>query len=90
VNIPSAHSAVSANAEVIATACPLCQTNLERCQEEVSGAYGTSYAVPVLNFTQLLGLALGVAEKRLGTGKELVSAWAILKRPTSSAAPAST
>jgi len=73
--------AVDAGAQVIATACPLCQTNLECYQAEVNRAYGTSYAVPVLYFTQLLGLALGVGANRLGIGKELVSTEIVLKRP---------
>jgi heterodisulfide reductase subunit B len=79
-------SAVDAGAEVIATACPLCQTNLECYQAEVNRAYGTGFAVPILYFTQLLGLALGVAASRLGIGKELVSAEAVLKRPCAPAA----
>ena len=74
-------SAVDAGAEVIATTCPLCQTNLECYQGEVNRAYGTGFELPVLYFTQLLGLALGVAAKRLGIGRELVSAEAVLKRP---------
>jgi len=80
-------SAVDAGAEVIATACPLCQTNLECYQAEVNRAYGTNYAMPILYFTQLLGLALGVGVKRLGIGKELVSAKAVINRPTAAAAP---
>jgi heterodisulfide reductase subunit B len=80
-------SAVDAGAEVIATACPLCQTNLECYQGEVNRAYGTNFAVPILYFTQLLGLALGVGVKRLGIGKELVSAQAVVKRPTAATAP---
>ena len=74
-------SAVDLGAEVIATTCPLCQTNLECYQGEVNRAYGTSFAVPILYFTQLLGLALGIGVKRLGIGKELVSADAIVRRP---------
>jgi heterodisulfide reductase subunit B len=59
----------------------LCQTNLECYQGEVNRAYGTNYTMPILYFTQLLGLALGVGVKRLGIGKELVSAEAVVKRP---------
>jgi len=73
-------NAVDSGAEVIATACPLCQTNLECYQAEVNHAYDADYAMPILYFTQLLGLALGVGVKRLGIGKELVSAAAVLKR----------
>jgi len=80
-------SALDSGAEVIATACPLCQTNLECYQAEVNHAYGTDYAVPILYFTQLVGLALGAGVKRLGIGKELVSADVVLKRPAAAAAP---
>jgi heterodisulfide reductase subunit B len=81
-------SAVDAGAEVIATACPLCQTNLECYQGEVNRTYGTNYTMPILYFTQLLGLSLGVGVKRLGIGKELVSAQAILERPCAPSAAA--
>jgi heterodisulfide reductase subunit B len=79
-------AAVDAGAEVIATTCPLCQTNLECYQGEVNRAYGTTYSMPILYFTQLLGLALGVRTSRLGIGKELVSAKAICRRPSAAAA----
>jgi heterodisulfide reductase subunit B len=80
-------SAVDGGAEVIATTCPLCQTNLECYQDEVNRVYGTSYAMPVLYFTQLLGMALGVKANKLGVGRELVSAAALLKRPQCVPAP---
>jgi heterodisulfide reductase subunit B len=70
--------AVDADAEVIATACPLCQTNLECYQADVNRLCGTDFAIPIVYFTQLLGLALGVGVKRLGLGKELVSAKTVL------------
>jgi heterodisulfide reductase subunit B len=80
-------SAVDAGADVIATACPLCQTNLECYQADVNRLCGTDYAMPIVYFTQLLGLALGVGVRRLGLGKELVSAKAALADRTE-AAPA--
>jgi heterodisulfide reductase subunit B len=67
-------SALRAGAAIIATACPLCQVNLECYQKQINSDFGTSYNVPVLYFTQLVGLALGVAPDRLGIGSELVSA----------------
>jgi heterodisulfide reductase subunit B len=79
-------NAVDSGAEIIATACPLCQTNLECYQAAVNNELGTEYAMPILYFTQLIGLALGVGVKRLGIGKELVPAEAILRR--AAAAPA--
>ena len=67
-------SAVDSGAHVIATACPLCQVNLECYQLQVNEDFGTDFNVPVMYFTQLLGLALGMSKKKLGIGKELVSA----------------
>lgn len=66
-------SAVRAGAAVIATACPLCQVNLECYQKQVNAEFGTNFNLPVLYFTQLLGLALGLPPKRLGIGSELIA-----------------
>ncbi len=79
-------SALRAGADVIATACPLCQINLECYQKQVNSEFGTDINVPVLYFTQLLGLALGVAPDRLGIGSELVSATPALARVGNGAA----
>jgi heterodisulfide reductase subunit B2 len=66
-------NAVQSGAALIATACPLCQVNLECYQKQVNSEFGTDLNVPVLYFTQLIGLALGVAPGKLGIGSELVS-----------------
>jgi len=65
-------SAVDNQTTVIATACPMCQVNLEVYQQQVNQEFGTNFSVPVLYFTQLVGLALGVPQKKLGIGKEFV------------------
>jgi heterodisulfide reductase subunit B len=64
--------AVDNQADVIATACPLCQINVECYQSQVNEEFGKDYSVPVVYFTQLLGLALGTPPKKLGFGKEFV------------------
>jgi heterodisulfide reductase subunit B len=61
-------------ADVIATACPLCQINLECYQQQVNQEYGTRFSMPVVYFTQLMGLAFGIPGKPLGIGTEIVSA----------------
>jgi len=61
-------------AAVIATACPMCQVNLECYQQQVNQEFGTRFSVPVVYFTQLMGLALGIPGKKLGIGKEIVAA----------------
>jgi len=73
-------NAERSGAEVIATACPLCQVNLEAYQIQVNEAFGTDYSIPVLYFTQLMGIALGIAPKKLGIGSELVSTLPVLSQ----------
>lgn len=61
-------------AEIIATACPLCQINLECYQTQVNQEYGTNFRIPVIYFTQLMGMAMGVPSSELGLGSELIQA----------------
>ena len=74
-------TAVDHDADVIATACPLCQVNLECYQNQVNQEFGTKLSIPVMYFTQLVGLAMGIDRKSLGIGKELVSATPALFSP---------
>jgi heterodisulfide reductase subunit B len=73
-------NALDNEADVIATACPLCQINLECYQAQVNEEFGTNYSMPVLYFTQLLGLSLGLPSKKLGFGKEFISAVPFLSK----------
>lgn len=59
-------------ANCIATVCPLCQFNLEAYQSKILEKYDGFEAIPVLYFTQVLGLALGIAEEKLGLKRALV------------------
>ena len=63
-----------AGADVVAVACPLCQTNLDLRQSDAQRRTGAQFGLPVLYFTQLLGLALGLSEKELGIGRLVVPA----------------
>jgi heterodisulfide reductase subunit B len=59
--------ATEAGADAIVAGCPMCHSNLDTRQKELS-ADGTKYAVPIYYFTELMGLAFGnpVAGKWLG------------------------
>jgi heterodisulfide reductase subunit B len=62
-------------ANVIVTTCPLCQMNLEGMQKPTNGnggGKGDEGLIPVLFFTQLLGLALGVSADALDLKRSLV------------------
>ncbi|NOZ70411.1 MAG: disulfide reductase [Chloroflexi bacterium] len=67
-------SAADYEADAIVTLCPMCQLNLDGYQEAVNKHFGTDYQIPILYFTQLMGLAFGMAPKELGIGKEFVDA----------------
>ncbi|RJP55977.1 MAG: disulfide reductase [Anaerolineaceae bacterium] len=64
--------AIDRGADVIATTCPMCNVNLEVYQSQVNREFGTDYSIPVMYFTQLMGMALGIAPRRLGIAKESV------------------
>jgi heterodisulfide reductase subunit B2 len=59
-------------AQCIATTCPMCQLNLEGYQKRINKSFGTSFNVPVVFFTQLLGMALGCPGNDLGLQRNLV------------------
>ncbi len=65
--------ATTNGADCIVTVCPLCQTNLDAYQRRVNSKFHTHYKLPVLFFTQLVGLALGLDPKDLGLNSQIVS-----------------
>ena len=65
--------AIKRGANVVATACPLCQFNLECYHSEMSKRFDEAVDIPVVYFSQLLGLSLGVSPRRLGLDRLLVS-----------------
>jgi len=67
-------------ADCILVACPLCHFNLDYYESEVNQRYGTSFRVPVVYFTQLLGLALRLSPRELEIGLELVPSDKVLAK----------
>ena len=67
-------SADELKADVIATVCPMCQMNLDAFQGQMNGYFKTHYNIPILFFTQLMGIAFGEKAEKLGFGSEFVSA----------------
>jgi heterodisulfide reductase subunit B len=79
---------VSANqykADVIATVCPMCQLNLDAYQAETirhlrSKGRVIEHHLPILFFTQLMGVAFGKEPDKLGFGREFVNARQAMSR----------
>ncbi len=67
-------NAADYDADIIVTLCPMCQLNLDAYQSDVNKFFDTKFHLPILYFTQLMGLALGVDARNLGIGKEFVDA----------------
>ncbi len=67
-------------ADVMVTVCPMCQMNLDAYQNETNQHFHTNYKMPILFFTQLMGIAFGLDPKKLGFGRELVSARQAMSR----------
>jgi len=65
--------AKSSGANCIVVACPMCHMLLDGQQEMIEKAHNTVIDMPVLYFTQLIGLAMGLSEKELELDKNMVS-----------------
>ncbi len=60
--------AKEAEADCLVTGCPMCHANLDTRQDELEKEVGKNFNLPILYFTELVGLALGHkdAKKWLG------------------------
>ncbi len=63
--------AVGRGANGLITACPMCHSNLDTRQAQINRQFGTDYHLPILYFTQLVGLAMGRGIKELNLEKHL-------------------
>jgi heterodisulfide reductase subunit B len=59
-------------ADLVVTICPLCQFNLEISQSKIVKRFGEDVRMPILYFSQLLGLALGIPREELGFKRSIV------------------
>lgn len=73
-------NAKDVGADAIVVACPLCQITLDARQEQISQESGKIFNLPVVYFTQLMGLAFGLGELELGLDKQFVDPGGIAGR----------
>lgn len=71
--------AEDAGADCVATACPLCQANLDTKQAAISKNLGREVRFPTFYFTELLGLALGFGEADKWLRKHIIDPRDMLK-----------
>jgi heterodisulfide reductase subunit B len=72
-------NAIEVGADVIVTACPLCHANLDLRQKQINDEFGGQFDIPVVYFTQLMGVAYGLDAKKLGMDKHFSDAIGLLK-----------
>jgi len=58
-------NAKSAGAQIMVTLCPACHQTLDGNQPLIERTFQESYGLPVLHYTQLLGLAMGLSPDQL-------------------------
>jgi heterodisulfide reductase subunit B len=67
-------------ADAIVVACQLCQANLDMRQGQIGKKDKKKYHLPIIYFTQLMGLAFGLAPAALGLKHHLVDPMGLLKK----------
>lgn len=73
-------SAYGAGAEAIVVACPMCQANLDTRQRDMAAGRQQEFNLPIIYFTQLMGLAFGYSWRQVGLNRLLNSPWPLLNR----------
>lgn len=67
-------------ADAMAVACPLCHMNLDLRQDQAAKYGWTVFDMPVLYFTQLMGIAFGMTAEELGLEKLCVDPAPMLRK----------
>ncbi len=71
--------AKDAGADAVVTMCPLCHLNLDFKQKRMQKRFQTELGIPIIYFTQMLGLALGIHPKKLGLNKNITPTKKVVK-----------
>lgn len=73
-------TAAACGADAVVVACPLCHMNLDLRQGQAAKAAHHGFDMPVLYYTQFMGLALGLSADGLGLDKLCVSPAGLLRK----------
>jgi heterodisulfide reductase subunit B len=73
------NNAIEVGADLIVTACPLCHANLDLRQNQINEEFGGQFDIPIVYFTQLMGVAYGLDAKTLGLDKHFSDAIGLLR-----------
>jgi heterodisulfide reductase subunit B2 len=73
-------NAAKHDADVIIVACPMCHSNLDMRQLNIIKHFNGHKPVPVLYLSQLIGLAMGIDEKKLGLDVHYINTKPLLEK----------
>jgi heterodisulfide reductase subunit B len=65
---------------LIAVAYPLCHVNLDTRQKRIEEEFKETFQLPILYFTQLIGLAFGLTYEELGLNKHFIGPQQLLNK----------
>jgi heterodisulfide reductase subunit B len=74
-------------ADVIIVACPMCHSNLDMRQLNIIQHFSGHKPIPILYLSQLIGLALGIDEKKLGLDVHYINTKPLIEKIKASAKP---
>ena len=80
-------NAAAHGANCIVVVCPMCHINLDMKQPDIERRYDVTFHLPVFYLSDLVGLALGIAERDLAVDKHFVPV-SCMKRQAREAEPA--
>jgi len=73
-------NAKAVGADAIVVACPLCHVNLDARQKQIEEEFKETFQIPIIYFTQLMGLSFGSKSGELGLDKHFVDPQALLTK----------
>jgi heterodisulfide reductase subunit B2 len=74
------YGAERTKADIMVTVCPMCQLNLDAYQVDTNRHFNNQFTLPVIFFTQLIGLAFGAEPDKVGIGTELIDARPVIHK----------
>jgi heterodisulfide reductase subunit B2 len=74
------YGAERTQADIMVTVCPMCQLNLDAYQSDTNRHFNNQFTLPVVFFTQLMGLAFGAEPDQVGIGRELIDARSVIQK----------
>jgi len=72
--------AKNSNADCIVVPCPLCHLNMDAKQKSIESTFDVKIGIPIVFFTQLMGVAFGISPKELALDKNCVSTDKLFKQ----------